>query len=110
MTADLQNLTLSRLRDLPKYRPPASRELWWNGWSTRGSTGVPVSARALEILVEDGEHAIGSEWVCSSPGGWVLSGLDCSDLLRELAFEFLVLMAARSGDALPMCSQFRESS
>ena len=71
---------------------------------------VPVLARALEILVKGGENSMGSEWVCPSPGGWVLSGLDCSDLLRELAFEFLVPMAARSGDALPICSQFRERS
>lgn len=51
---------------------------------------VPVSARALEMLVEGRAHSIGSEWVFPSPGGWVLSGFDFSDLLRELAFEFLV--------------------
>ena len=54
---------------------------------------VPVSARALEMLVEGRAHSIGSEWVFPSPGGWVLSSFDFSDLLRELAFEFLVPIA-----------------
>ena len=45
---------------------------------------VPLSARALEMLVEGGEHSIDSEWVCPSPGGWVLSGRDCSDVLPKL--------------------------
>ena len=46
---------------------------------------APWSARVLEILVEGGENSIGSEWVFPSPGGWVRSGLDFSDLLRDLA-------------------------
>ena len=53
---------------------------------------VPCPCRPgpLEMLVEGRAHSIGSEWVFPSPGGWVLSGFDFSDLLRELAFEFLV--------------------
>ena len=49
-----------------------------------------VMKSALEMLVEGGAHSIGSEWVFPSPGGWALSGFDFNDLLRELAFEFLV--------------------
>ena len=43
----------------PTWSPERS-ELRWNGWCTRGSNLVPLSARALEMLVEGRPHSIGS--------------------------------------------------